>query len=562
MLQKLKLQTKILLIVFILTTVCTGAYCQFNDTALNPTALVYFIEGKTQELQGNYIYALEDYKEALRYDTASGIYFAISMVYYKLDKYKESLAEVNKALLSDTTNKNYLLHKSNIMIRLNRMNDAVKIYERLYETYPEDITIAFSLARIYEEQKNTEQALYIYEKITDDYGFDYEVLRRMYDIYLNYKNYPKALEVIQYVLKLDPYETSNRLKYAALLRILGNYTESLSIIEELYSINPGDKTLQTELIKLYFLGNQPEKGYNTFAGVLGKDRLDYSEKLQMGEIYFNLISQDNEAVLIAKAIFNDIIINYPENWKPYFYLGAISIAENRDDYFDYFDKSLLYADTSKEAYIQIAYSYLNRGNNERVISVLDKVLPFSENDFRVNYFYGIALQRLSKLDESVFYYERALKAEPEDVSLLSTLGMVYNTLKRYEESEAMYEKAIKINPDDALTLNNYAYYLSVRGVKLDKALQMAKKAIQKEPKNANFLDTIGWIYFKLKDYEFARDYIMRSLEVNPNSAVVNDHLGDVFEAIKDMKNALKYWQKAYELSPNSQNIKEKIDKFK
>ena len=538
------------------------ANTQIIENELNSKALLYFIEGKTQELQGNYIYAIEDYKEALRYDTASGIHFAISMVYYKLDKYKESLAEINKALLAAENNKDYLLHKSNILIRLNLVKDALDIYERLYKTYPEDVSIAYSLARIYEEQKNTEQAINIYEKITNEYGFDYEVLRRMYDIYLNYKNYEKALETIQYVLKLDPYDTSNRLKYAALLRILGSYDKSLLIYEELYAINPDDKNLQTELIKLYFLDSKPEKGFMTFAKVIGKEQLDYNEKLQMGEIYYNLISQDNEAILIAKSIFNNIIDNYPQNWKPYFYLGAISIAENKDNYFDYFDKSLIYADTTTEAYIQIAYSYLNKGNYERVISVLDKALPLSENDFRMNYFYGIALQRLSKLDESLFYYERALKAEPDDVSLLSTLGLVYNTLKRYEESEAMYEKALKINPDDSFILNNYAYNLSVRGIKLDKALVMAKKAVQKDPKNANFLDTIGWIYFKLKDYEFAKDYIIRSLEVNANSAVVNDHLGDVYEAMKDNTNALKYWQKAYELSPNSQNIKEKIEKYK
>jgi tetratricopeptide (TPR) repeat protein len=538
------------------------ANTQIIENELNSKALLYFIEGKTQELQGNYIYAIEDYKEALRYDTAAGIHFAISMVYYKLDKYKESLTEINKALLSAGDIKDYLLHKSNILIRLNLVKDALDIYERLYKTYPEDISIAYSLARIYEEQKNTEHAINIYEKITNEYGFDYEVLRRMYDIYLNYKNYEKALETIQYVLKLDPYDTSNRLKYAALLRILGNYDKSLLIYEELFAINPDDKNLQTELIKLYFLDEKPEKGFTTFAKVIGKEQLDYNEKLQMGEIYYNLISQDNEAIIIAKSIFNDIVDNYPQNWKPYFYLGAISIAENKNDYFDYFDKSLLYADTTIEAYIQIAYSYLNKGNNERVISVLDKALPLSENDFRMNYFYGIALQRISKLEESLFYYEKALKAKPDDVSLLSTLGLVYNTLRRYEESEAMYEKALKISPDDSFILNNYAYNLSVRGIKLDKALAMAKKAVQKDPKNANFLDTIGWIYFKLKDYEFARDYIIRSLEVNSNSAVVNDHLGDVYEAMKDNTNALKYWQKAYELSPNSQNIKEKIEKYK
>lgn len=554
----IKILTPVIFLLFLLQS----ANSQVIENEVNSKALIYFIEGKTQELQGNYIYAIEDYMEALKYDNSPGIYFAISMVYYKLDKFSESLTEINKALLSDKLNKDYLLHKSNIMLRLNKVGDAIDIFELLYKTYSEDINIAYSLARIYEEQKNTERAIIIYENITDEYGFDYEVLRRMYDIYLNYKNYEKALDVIRYVLKLDPYDTSNRLKYAALLRILGNYDKSLSIYEELFAINPDDKNLQTELIKLYFLNNQTEKGFTTFAKVIGKEKLEYEEKLQMGEIYYNLILQDNEAVLIAKSIFNDIVINYPAHWKPYFYLGAISIAENEDDYFDYFDKSLLYADTAKEAYIQIAYSYLNKGNYERVISVLDKALPMSENDFRMNYFYGMALQRLSKLEESLLYYEKALKTEPEEVSLLSTLGLVYNTLKRYEESEAMYEKALKINPDDPFILNNYAYNLSVRGIKLDKALAMAKKAVQKDPKNANFLDTIGWIYFKLKDYEFARDYISRSLEVNSGSAVVNDHLGDVYEAMKDNTNALKYWKKAYELSPNSQNIKEKIEKYK
>ncbi|MBN1634248.1 MAG: tetratricopeptide repeat protein [Ignavibacteria bacterium] len=553
---------KIIILVVFLFIPFWQINAQVFENELNSKALIYFIEGKTQELQGNYIYALEDYKEALKYDTASGIYFAISLVYYKLDKYKESLTEINKALFSDGINKDYLLHKSNIMIRLNKVKEATDIYEQLYKTYPEDITIAYSLARIYEEQKNTERAINIYEKITDEYGFDYEVLRRMYEIYLNYKNYEKALEVIQYVLKLDRYETSNMLKYAALLRILGYYEKSLSVYKEIFAINPEDKNLQTELIKLYFLNNQPEEGFSVFANVIGKNELNYEEKVQMGEIYFNLISQDNEAITIAKSIFNDILNNYPGNWKPYFYLGAISIVENKDNYFDYFDKSLLYADTITEAYIQIAYSYLNKGNNERVISVLEKALPLSVNDFRMNYFYGMALQRLSKLDESVFYYERALETEPENVSLLSTLGLVYNTLKRYVESESMYEKALKISPDDPLVLNNYAYNLSVRGVKLDKALQMAKRAIQKDPKNANFLDTIGWIYFKLGEYEFAEDYILRSLKINSGSAVVNDHLGDVYEAMKDKTNALKYWQKAYELSPNSHNIKEKIEKYK
>lgn len=101
-----------------------------------------------------------------------------------------------------------------------------------------------------------------------------------------------------------------------------------------------------------------------------------------------------------------------------------------------------------------------------------------------------------------------------------------------------------------------------RGVELDKALEMSKISIEKDPGNASYLDTIGWIYFKLKKYKLAKENIEKSLSVNPNSAVVLEHLGDIYNAMKDYPGALRYWKMSLEKNPNNSTLKEKIDFYK
>ena len=113
-----------------------------------------------------------------------------------------------------------------------------------------------------------------------------------------------------------------------------------------------------------------------------------------------------------------------------------------------------------------------------------------------------------------------------------------------------------------MLLNNYAYNLSERDEKLDEALSMAKIAVERDPGNASYLDTIGWIYFKLGKFKSAKTNIEKSLEINPNSAVVLEHLGDVYNGMKDYSNAVKYWKLSLEKNPENPSLKEKINQLK
>ena len=521
-----------------------------------------FIQGKIADLKGDYITAVEDYLSALKYEDAAGIHFALSQVYAKLNRFKDAMTEINKALLKNESNKEFLMQKANLYINLGQTNEAVKVYQTLQEVYPDDYNIEYSIARLYEELNETEKAANMYEKISDEYGFDLDVLRRLYDIYANKNQYENCERVLEYILKIDPYDIQMRMKLASLYEYNNKYDESLAINEELFRLNPSDKKIQTNLVKSYFLTNQAEKGFESFANILGKDSLTYEEKVQMGEIYYSLISEEKPAIKITQNIFTEISKEYPDKWKPYFYLGMTRISSGETDFGDYFDKALQYADTVFEAYILIGYTYFEKGYIDRSYDVVSKAIIMYPDDFQLNYLYGLTLQRKGKTNEAVEYYEKALSINPNDISLLSTLGLIYNSMQRYEESNAMYQKALQIEPDNALILNNYAYNLAERGENLSRALDMSISAIRKDPNNANYLDTISWIYFKMKDYPQALKFARMSLELNASSSVVQEHMGDILTAMKDITNAIEHFQKSIELNPNNQSAKEKLETLK
>jgi tetratricopeptide (TPR) repeat protein len=90
---------------------------------------------------------------------------------------------------------------------------------------------------------------------------------------------------------------------------------------------------------------------------------------------------------------------------------------------------------------------------------------------------------------------------------------------------------------------------------------MAKKAIKIRPDNGAYLDTIGWIYYKLSKFNLALEYIKRSLEQRENSPVVIEHLGDVYLKLGDKKQAMHYWKRSLEVDDSNIELKRKVEKL-
>jgi tetratricopeptide (TPR) repeat protein len=188
---------------------------------------------------------------------------------------------------------------------------------------------------------------------------------------------------------------------------------------------------------------------------------------------------------------------------------------------------------------------------------LRKALELVPDDPLGNYYLGSVLSQTNQPYESVRYLEQALRTAPNSVAYLSALAGVHESLKNFARSDSLYQRALELDPENALVLNNYGYSLSERDMKLHDALNMAKKALEKDPDNGAYLDTVGWIYFKLGDYQKALEYIEKAHAVR-KSIEVTKHLGDVYEKLGMMEKAMSTWRKALEMDRHNPEILRRI----
>ncbi len=171
---------------------------------------------------------------------------------------------------------------------------------------------------------------------------------------------------------------------------------------------------------------------------------------------------------------------------------------------------------------------------------------------------GWAAFKNGQLDKAEAELSKSLSMNPDSFDTLYHLGTTYYVRKKYDKAISMYEKAVQIKPNAADALNNYAYLLSELDRDLEKGLQMARKAIALDPDNPSYLDTVGWIEFRLGNYEEAQRYLKKAFQLSPDVGEILAHLGKLYLQIKQFEKGLGFLKQAQKADPNLENIQNDI----
>jgi tetratricopeptide (TPR) repeat protein len=130
------------------------------------------------------------------------------------------------------------------------------------------------------------------------------------------------------------------------------------------------------------------------------------------------------------------------------------------------------------------------------------------------------------------------------------LGTIYDRQGQAEKAEAFYRKALEVREDFAPAANNLAWNLAQREIKLNEALDLARLAKKHLPEDPNVMDTLGWVYYLQESYQNAVAELQDSVAKNPDNAITNYHLGKALYKIKEYEKAREYLAKALELDPD------------
>ena len=213
--------------------------------------------------------------------------------------------------------------------------------------------------------------------------------------------------------------------------------------------------------------------------------------------------------------------------------------------------------------------YSDKRDADSLIKYSDRTIRLFPSQALANYYNGIGHFNKKEYPAAIKSINRALDLQPNEKTdllaiMYSTLGDIYNITHQYELSDNAFDKALGYDPNDATVLNNYSYYLSERGQKLEQAEKMSLKSLQIRPGEGTFLDTYGWILYKRGNYDDARDYVQQALRkaaANADGTLYN-HLGNIYYKLNDKQKALENWKLAKEKGSDDPNLDKKISEVK
>jgi Tfp pilus assembly protein PilF len=154
----------------------------------------------------------------------------------------------------------------------------------------------------------------------------------------------------------------------------------------------------------------------------------------------------------------------------------------------------------------------------------------------VFYWYaGVASAVLKDNENAIPYLEKGRRYttdKTQTANFDAFLGDLYHEQGEEEKSFDAYERTLRNDPDNVLVLNNYAYFLAVKGQDLDKALEMSTKAITAEPDNPTYLDTHAWVLYKKGNYKEAEKHMKRALQLlKEPDATYQEHYNTILQKL-------------------------------
>lgn len=521
-----------------------------------------FFKAETARIKGQKNKARDLYREFVKsYKTNDAAYYNLAKLEFQSYGFKDAENYAGKAVALSPENKYYLELYADVLARNKKSKEAVDIYERLISLYPaESDSYRYKSYRIYTELQDYNKAYKTLDKLEDSWGVSSEITMQKVDLLLKQKKEKDAIAEVQSLIAAEPSNPSYKDKLAQLYDQLGQKEEAKKIYDDLINSSPDDAKVLMRASSYYLRQNDTAGFQRIIKKIVANPKIDQSVRMSMLMPLIELNARDtnyinNEIIPLVRSL-KESQQDHKETAGMYadVLYGAKQYKLAASAYRDY-----LKIDQSKYASwfnLMLCHSSLN--NLDSVISVANESFDYFPNNAFTHYFKGTAEYQKKDYAGSISSLQNAIDLEPErdlKAQIFSMLGDSYNSLKDYKNADKNFDEALKIN-EDAGTLNNYAYYLSLRQDRLEDALAMSAKSLKLSPGNKTFLDTYGWILYKQGEYKKALSYLMQAVE-GADDADVLEHLGDVHFKLNDTKKAMEYWQEAKRIGGGGSEFLEK-----
>jgi tetratricopeptide (TPR) repeat protein len=448
----------------------------------------------------------------------------LAFIYAKyLGRTDQAIDYVNQAIALDPHNISAYERLCEVALAAGDEKKALQVLDRAAALKTDDATFWTRLGKLYASivfktdraPKPDEIARVndIFKKAAEHAGDDSVVLKDLADYYASTQQIKEAIPLYLRLLELEPEDTNSREKLATGFLVTNQREKAVQMLEEIIKQHP-----------------EKYQPYDLLAGLLD----------DMARAFEREKKKDEATAAFAKAAANyeqSLIVN-PDLASPYLHLAELLLGPLKE--------------------------------NERAVKVLKEARQHFPQTPEIAYYLAIAQREAKRSQEAVTTFEEALHEAELDGGEITNArfyfdyGAAAEQAGLYNKAADLFQKSIALDPANAADAYNYlAYMWSEHNMRLDEAEQMVKLALQADPNNGAYIDTLGWLEYRQGKFDQALVDLLRAAQkLTRDDPVVFEHIGDTFAKMNKIAQAVDAWQKALNLDPQNKNLSGKIENAK
>ena len=546
------------------TTFAQQMESEFNGKPDKKKNAIYFSNGLQSKYREDNEGAIRNFEQALRYmpDDAASM-FELSEQYYNAGRIEEAFKMIQQATQLEPENKWYQMRLGLFYRNLDQYNDFIKLYESLTKKYPEDPDMLSELIDAYLVTENYSKAIEKMDLLEQILGENEFLTEQRLSIYKRQGNNKKVISELERLIEQNP----DNVRYYGLLAQEyaenGKEKDALKTYEKIKEINPENPYINISLLEFYEKNGDNDKAFNELLGAIRNKNLDITTKANTYDYWMQKNNQSKQINEQVRQCGEAFIETHPDNKLGYLILGSYyMVNENAVQAKALHQQALAIDSTDFRAWQNLIVSESRLEENEAVRDHAVAALKYYPMQPVFYWYAGVANAVLKNNEDAINYLEKGRRYTSDKLQMAefdAFLGDIYHQQGDEEKAFDAYDRTLRNDPDNALVLNNYAYYLSLKGERLEEALQMAIHANELVPDNVYYLDTYAWVLYKLGRYKEAEKEMKKCLGLDKNPSGANlEHYGDILLKLGKENEAKEYWNKAQQAGGGSKDLEQKL----
>lgn len=444
------------------------------------------------------------------------------------------------------------LHRTaaELSLRLGQVNRAAEEIEKANQLDPKDVKSLILAGQIQWALGNAEKAEAKLKKAVEIAPDEAEATVSLAGA-LTPRDPKRAIKLYRDFLQRHPNDVEIWERLAQLYNGIGDVEKAKKAWEKTLSWAPGSIRAHLALAQIAEVNRDTTTAISHYEAVLADDPTNLPLLLRIGELRYrnNEMGQAQEAFSRARSIA-------PDSPAANFWMALL--AENRGDW----DEAIALLEkvdaqgTDSGVLLRLSYYYSQADRYDEAVKTLEKLVATqpSNTDF-LNYL-AIAYEQNEQPDKAEKTLRRVLEIDTANHEAHFQLATLYDRQGKSERAEEELKSAIRIKPDFDMALNYLGYSWADRGVNLDEAERLLTQAVAIDPDNAAYLDSMGWLYFRKKEYDKAVQFLSQAASLS-RDALIEEHLGDARAALGDDVAAVLNYSEAALIDPSAKAPRKK-----